>query len=334
MKLTLLALAFLLLSACVPANTPNELAAVAAVRQTQESGAVATQAAAFPITQSFEQQEFNRHATETARPPAETSTAVANLQAVATLDAAKTQSARYALAYQTSISVTLEALVRLQSDTQARIAENNRAIAEETYRANAMQWVFYGCAGAVALFLFGAALIALYYFQKGAVTVHQVAERWAWDKVEQDHAKKLFELGFTPSSAGPVRISAPALAEQHLEKYSHVQLWRTACSKLVAQGVIAGQGGAKHPFSETTLSQFVSRPDTAGVWVDGYRKISKVLQDNGVWFSPGPRIAPEWGQGWNWDRFSREFDLTPLHHLPEGNPPDVKTPAWSFAEAA
>lgn len=303
--------------------------------------AVSTQIAAAPVTQSYLEAEYEKSLTATALPPQQTATQ----QALQLADFAITQAwdnrTATAVAQTIAYSQTAIALVKIDSDAQARVAENNRKIAEETYRANSMQFVYYGCAGSLVFVFVAGALIALFYFQKGAVTVHQTFERRQWDKVEEDHAKKLFELGLAPSSIGPILLSqpsAPALADKHLEKFHHTQTWRTACKKLVEHGVIAGQGGAKHPFSETTLIPFVSRPDSGKVWVDGYRKISDVLQANNIWYVAGPRIAPEWGSDakgiWNWDRFEREFDLTPLHSLPDGNPPDVKTPAWSFAVSA
>lgn len=335
MKIVILIYLALLLSACVPANTPNELAALASVRQTQESGAIGTQAASIPVTQSHMDKLYAQHATETAIPPALTQRANDNRATDIAIDSLAARATSESLYLAHSLSATVEALSVLESETQKTIAENNAAIARATIGVNTFEIVMYTGAGVLIVGLAVLISVSLWQLQALMVAKRKTTERRMWDAAELEHERRAREFGFIPSSAGLVALAPPIVEARKAEYIANISLsqsWRTAARKLVEQGVIAGRGGAKHPFSETTLGGFVLRPESGAVWLDGYRRLSRFLIDNGIWVSAGPRIAPVWGDGWSWERFEREFDLTPLHHIPNTPPPDVKIPAWSFGQ--
>lgn len=327
-------LALILCSACAPALDPNGGGAYYAALTTATVIARSAQATAQPVTQSYLESVYAQSLTATFIGPALTATENANVATRIANELSAQRATSEAFRSSAVISDALQAQQVLESDTQRTIADNNRAMAESQYRANAMQWVYYGGASAFVIFIFIFAIVAARQTQIFLDDIRTIQKGRAMFKAKLDSEREARRWGYYVTSGGftEARALAAPIVEQRKANYSHEQLWRGAIRKLVTHGVIAGQGGAKHPFSETELSQFVTRPDTHKVWTDGYRKLSRVLQANEIWFCAGARVAPEWGQGWTWDRFESEFDTTPLHSLPDGNPPDVKTPAWSFGQ--
>jgi len=324
-------------ASCAPQLDPNGGASYYNALTTATVMAQFAQATAQPSTQSAKEYEYAQSLTQTFIPPALTATANSN---IATQDANSNVAARAtteSLDHQNALTVTMQALAVLESDTQARIADNNRAISESVYRANAMQWVWYGGAVVFVLILFGAALISLFYFQKGALVAKQVFERREWDKVEQEHAKKLFEMGLSPSSIGPMLLiqpSAPALAEKHVENYQRANNWRAILKTYVASCIELERGGVRQPFSRPNCLTYklIQDPATERPWQLGHDRVIGLLRELKVIDNTGKggstRLVVDVGE------FARVIDLSPLPNLPPDPIPRAKitVAGWQLSQ--
>lgn len=307
------------------------------MRLTQQSGAYATQAAGIPATQDAQQRAYIVSITETALPPQLTTIAITQNAAylIATIesDNATRQSAANALIY----SQTVASATQYASDVQVQIADNNRAMAESQYRANAMQWVWYGGAGVGVVAFAVLLVIILWQVQNFSVSIRQVNEQRAWDKVEEDHAKKLFEYGYLPSSAGLVLLNppelAPQLASQHIEKYQSANNWRAVCKTYVASCIELERGGVRQPFSrpKCLTYELIQDPTTLRVWQLGHDRVIGLLREIGVVDNTGrggsTRLIVDVAE------FARVIDLAHLPKLPPDPIPHAKIMVAGWQES-
>lgn len=309
-RLSALALLCLVLAACGGTATPDPYGMVGAGNAYIAQTEIAQTRA--PETQTANDKLFDQHRTETAEPASLTSTAVANLAALATLEAGKTQSARDALAYQTSVSLTLEALTLLQSDTQKRISQNNAAIANTGIVADSTQGLCFGAVGVLIFGLLVFACVTLRQYQLWLDTKRRIKDNRAWRQLANDYRPRIAApMGYRPEP--PRNLSA----ESKL---------RAACKVYVDACVTLAQGGVKHPFSRPTALTYglVLHPSTGEVWQSGHDVIIRTLTGAGVLANTGKGGRTEFAAGWDYERFKREFDLTPLPPAPEGPIPAAK----------
>lgn len=326
----------LLLTACANAGTPtlDPRVQVAAMNELDKINATAT-----AMSQGVNNAAFNQSLTQAFVPPALTATALGQ-HATELANASGAEHATQVAFYNSAaVTFTQQALAVLESDTQRRVSENNRVIADGVrwgaFWHSVLEW------GALVI-IFAVSISATWgviQFGLFAHTYRKEREKELKRRIDMRvyrDARDEAGSDFLLTSAGPMLAHHPVdtRAEERKRRYDHESAWRTACRKLIEQGVLMARSGVKHPFSETSLSPFVSRPETGAVWVDGYRKLVNVLKDAGALSTAGARSALGWGEGWNWETFDARWGTTPLPNLPEGNPPHVKIPIWSFAEAA
>jgi len=139
----------------------------------------------------------------------------------------------------------------------------------------------------------------------------------------------------TPKGYQPMPILESVNESTQPVTASREHRWRAACKRLVYAAVELGQAGEARPFSERALTirnPIVCHPDTGAPWTEGYRVLVGVLIGAGVLFAR-PGKTTEWGKDWTLDRFDREFDITPLPNLPDGEPPLVQITLRSPAVA-
>lgn len=235
----------LLLTACAPA-LPAEIGYAAYIAQmTGTSNAAIAQSTQAIATQSADEYQYAKLKTEQARPAMETGTAIAISTQQIGLDLAKTRAAYEALGYASAFTSTMEAGKVLSSDTQRRIAENNRAIADSVHGGELRRST---TGFLVGLGVFGFGVVVAWLVFQVCIHIHnrrKIADKGAaWTEIFKQE-KAMRALGVAQTSAGPTSYNAVTLAEKHLEKFNHAKTWRTACNKLVEHGVIAGQGGGE-----------------------------------------------------------------------------------------
>lgn len=313
-SITLLALCV----ACVPANTPNELAAIASIRQTQEVNGIATQQAGIPATRDAQNNAYITGLTETAIPPQLTTIAITQQAAylIATIEAdnATRQAAANALVY----SQTVASATQYASDVQARIADNNRAIAESQQRANAMQWVYYGGAGVLLFGLLALILIALWQGQQAIVTMRQIHERREWDKATLDAEVNARKFGLYVTSGGftEMRALAAPIVEQRAANYTRDSQLRAALKNYVTAGVDLARQGVKFPYSRANACKhlLIAHPVTGDWWQLGHTQTVKILREMGVLDNTGAGgetvLVVDVGE------YARKIDLSPLPDIP------------------
>lgn len=289
--LFLLALIAYMLSACVPANTPNELAALASVRQTQETGAYATQSAALPITQSANERSLSDSYTQTAIPPQQTTIAItqdaAMLIATIESDNATRQRAANVLVY----SQTVASATQVASDSQTRIAQNNRAIADSVYYGQLLRDVALWVSGII---LFGLSVLTAWAALQGGM----VAVAWRKStvkRIEQSTALIIYrenereanpgdEKKMVLTSAGPMVLQLTTIAQTRAEGHSRSNHWRNALKTYIVSCVELQRGGNEQPFSRPTCltHALITRPDSDKAWQEGHKRVVGLLKTLGV----------------------------------------------------
>lgn len=328
-------LTLLTATACAsPANVPPEIGyaqSIAAMTATRAYNSV--QATQTVVAQSYADAQFNQRLTETAIPPAQTATQqelerveVANIKA--RNDISLTMSA-----FSVAFTETQIALSVIDMQAQQEIAEAQAGQEWQITFGNAAPALCYGAVGIVLFALLVVACFAGYHTERLMHSARQVQENRMWNKAEFERHQREKDSAIERDGQRYYLTTsehrAVTVAEQHLAR---AHRWRMACKCLVGQAIILARQNAKHPFSETSLSGFVTQPETGKTWTDGYRRLIGVLKSAEVLASAGPRSAVEWAEGWNAERFAREFDMIHLPNLPEGEPPNVQIPAYSFAE--
>lgn len=325
----LLTLISFTLSACVPANTPNELAALASVRQTQETGAYATQVAALPITQSAQESVYRASLTETFIPPALTATANANDATHITNVQSASFATRISFYATHEYSATLRAGIVVESDYQRRIAENNSSIANATNGANTMRDVL-TWGGWIIIVGFGIS-IAWGVIQLGLYTHNTRKARETSDKWKRvfEAERLMLAAGVAQTSAGPTSYTptstAVTLAEKHLTTHTaRLDQWRAAGKRYVIACVNLQRSGVSFPYSRANACKhlLITHPDKGGWWQLGHDRIIKMLTAMEVLGSSGQ--GGEVKLIVDLDSVSRVIDLSPYSDWPPDPIPSVK----------
>lgn len=333
-RFCLVALLALLLTACAPMLPPEVGYAAYIAQMTGTSNAAIAQSTQAIATQSADEYQYAKLKTEQARPAMETGTAIAISTQQIGLDLAKTRAAYEVLSYANSYTATMAALTVLSSDTQKRIAENNRAIAESQYRANAMQVVFYGAALIMLFALLCLAYFGVYHAALFIDARRNIAETKAkWDAVFEQE-RKMFEAGVFITSGGQTAVT---LAEKHVAAYQdrndRASKWRGMLKAYTARCIELGREGVKHPFSRPTCAEYalLTRPDSAEWWQLGHKRVIDMLFKMGI-------LTNDTGQGGevvlaiDSGSVSRVIDTTPLPELPPDPIPVAKITLATFQD--
>lgn len=313
--LTALTLTAYALVACVPANTPDELAALAEVKQKAQASYISTQSAAIPITQDAQQRMLNDSYTQTALPPELTTIAItqnaAQLIATVESDNATQQHAANVLVY----SQTVASATENASNTQARIAENNRVIADSMYYGQLWRDVLTWTA-LLALFGLGV-LIAWCIIQVGIYVHHTRHDREISDKWKRtfEAERLMLAAGIAPTSSGHTSY-AITIAEKHLMEYQgRDSKLRAALKNYVTACVDLSQRGELHPFSRPTAAKYalVTHPARNGEWWQlGHKRIMDALFTLNILTNTGKGGETTFATGVDADNYSRIIDLAPL----------------------
>lgn len=322
MRLILFAL---LLTACSPALDPAGAGYYYAGLTTATREAADAQATAAPVTQSAREYEYAQSLTATFAPLAATATANANdATRIANLLAAQraTSEARYV---ESAGEATQQALAVLESKTQKTIQDNNAAIARSVIGLEAWRFFLWGVAVVMLMGVFAAVVIALYYFQNFIFVRGQVYERRAWDRAEIDNEIYARSNGFQITSAGLMQLSAPTIAEKHVQKYiARPDQWRAAGKRYIAAAIELERKGVTQPYSRANAAKdmLITHPDRGGWWQLGHDRLIKVLLGMGVLGSSGKggevRLIVDV------DAYSRMIDLSPYSDWPPDPIPSVK----------
>lgn len=321
-----IALLALSLAACAPTLPPEVGYAAYIAQMTGTSNAAIAQSTQAIATQSADEYQYAKLKTEQARPAMETGTAIAISTQQIGLDLAKTRAAYEVLSYANSYTTTVEAGKVLSSDTQRRIAENNRAIAESQYRANAMQALCYGGAGTLIFVGFVLACYATYQaalYLRTRRHIRETSDKW---NAVFEQERKMFEAGVFITSGGQTALS---LAERHVAAYQdrndRASKWRGMLKAYTARCIELGREGVKHPFSRPTCAEYalLTRPDRAEWWQLGHKRAIGMLFDMGI-------LTNDTGQGGevvlaiDSGSVARVIDTAPLPELPPDPIPVAK----------
>lgn len=333
------------LASCVPANTPNELAALADVRQTAQAQAVGTQAASIPITQSYEQSQLDHHATEAAFPAASTATALALATQQVGLGNAQARATYEALGFQNSITGTLEALEVLDSNTQRTIADNNRAMADSIRWGNFWQSVLEWGALIILFSLSTSAAWGVIQFGLFAHTYRTEREtelrrqlRMRIYRESLREANKDGEQEFLLTTAGPMvkTHSVITIADKHIENYQRANNWRAVCKTYIQSCIHLERGGVRQPYSRPNCLTYelIQDPATGGAWQLGHERVVGLLRAVGVIDNTGKggatRLIVDASE------YARVIDLAPLPKLPPDPIPHAKiiVAGWQAAQVS
>lgn len=325
-RVCLVALLALSLTACAPTLPPEVGYAAYIAQMTGTSNAAIAQSTQAIATQSADEYQYAKLKTEQARPAMETGTAIAISTQQIGLDLAKTRAAYEVLSYANSYTATMAALEILESDTQKRIAENNRSIADSVHGGELWRSTKGFLVGLVVLG-FGV-VVAWLVIQlcAYALTRRNIAETKAkWDAVfEQEH--KMFQTGVFITSGGQTAVT---LAEKHVAAYQDrndkASKWRGMLKAYTNVCIELGREGVKHPFSRPTCAEYalLTRPDRAEWWQLGHKRAIGLLFDMGI-------LTNDTGQGGevvlaiDSGSVSRVIDTTPLPELPPDPIPVAK----------
>lgn len=326
----------LLLTACAPANVPPEIGyaqSIAAMTATRERNfAEATQAV---IAQSYANEQFNQSLTATSLPPAYTATALAASTLQLGLEQAQSRATAGALAYQVSLTATMESLAVLRADSERRIAESQAQL------ENAIEWgdakngiIRWG--GLITILGFGV-LVAWLILQLCAYILarRRIAETGdKWREIFKQE-KLMLESGVASTSAGPTSYSVVPVADKHIESYQRSNQWRALLKCYVQSCIHLEQGGVKQPFSRPNMLRYelLTDPSTGHAWQLGHDRVIALLR--------ALKVVDNTGKGGatrlivDVDSFSRVIDLSPLPELPPDPLPQAKiiVAGWQLSQA-
>lgn len=320
----------LALSACAPNLSPEEGYSVYAVRMTYAPVTATAQSMQAIATQGANEIAFSHSQTEAARPAASTGTALALATQSLGLKLAEGQgtavSARATVAY----TETQIALVKLESNAQRTLAENNRAIADSVHGGQLMRSIKDILAGIVVVGF--AVLIVWIVWQLCAYILNTRKDRERSDKWKRifEAERLMIDAGIVQTSAGT--ISAVTLAEKHVSAYqvkeSSVQQWRALALAYVQSAVeLSRSGETRYPFSEPVAvgNALITHPDTGEVWREGHRRLMGwLIDDCNVMARTGKGGKTDWAREWSLERFTHEFSRAPLPPPPDGPIPRAK----------
>lgn len=329
-RFCIVAILALLLAACAPV-APATLDPRAA--GAYFDGVVTADAQATAYQETSNEKQFRQSLTATALPPQQTATT----QALHLADIAITQAwddrASTAVAQTVAYTQTQIALARIDSDAQARIADNNRKIADSVHGGelwrNALTWLTWILVLAVGV------LAAWCSLQIGMVVVTWRKE--TRKRIEFDNAMRAYRVTqkeanpnggneFLLTSAGPVAKShAVTLADKHVTAYDRASKWRGMLKAYTARCIELGREGVKHPFSRPTCAEYalLTRPDRSEWWQLGHKRTIDILFTMGI-------LTNDTGQGGevvlaiDSGSVARVIDTTPLPKLPPDPIPVAK----------
>lgn len=333
---SILVLSVVLFTACAPANVPPEIGyaqSIAAMTATRERNfAEATQAV---IAQSYANEQFNQSLTATSLPPAYTATALAASTLQLGLEQAQSRATADALAYQVSLTATMEALAVLRADSERRIAESQaqleNAIEWGDAKNSIIQW-----GSLIAIIGFGV-LVAWLILQLCAYILarRRIAETGdKWREIFKQE-KLMLASGVASTSAGPTSYSAPALADKHIESYQRSNQWRALLKCYVQSCIHLEQGGVKQPYSRPNCLTYelIRDPATGRPWQLGHDRVIGLLRFMKVVDNTGrggsTRLIADVSE------YARIIDLSPLPELPPDPLPQAKiiVAGWQVAQA-
>lgn len=312
----------LLAAACAPTGTAtlDPRVQVAAMNEMDKINATAT-----AMAKDVNNAAFNQSLTQAFVPPALTATAL-NQHATELANASAAEYAtQVAFNYSTSITLTEQAFMVIESDTQRQVAENNRAIADSVHGGELWRSTI-GFLVGLGVFGFGVVVVWLAF----QVCIHiynrrKIADKGAaWTEIFKQE-KAMLALGVAQTSAGPTSYNAVTLAEKHVAQYDNASRWRGLLKSYVARCIELSRSGVKQPFSRPTCARYaiLTKPDEAEWWQLGHERVVKLLFGIGV-------LKNETGQGGpvvlavDADSVWRVIDTAPLPDLPPDPIPACK----------
>lgn len=334
----LLPLVFLL-TACANAGTPtlDPRVQVAAMNELDKINATAT-----AMSQGVNNAAFNQSLTQAFIPPALTATALGQ-HATELANASGAEHATQVAFYNSAaVTFTQQALAVLESDTQRRVSENNRVIADGVrwgeFWHSVLEW------GALII-IFAISISATWGVIQFGLFAH------VYRKEREKELKRRIDMriyrdardeagsDFLLTSAGPmVRThAAVTIAERHITDYQRANNWRAVCKTYVKSCIHLEQGGVKHPYSRPNALTYelIQHPATGKAWQMGHDRVISLLRELKVIDNTGKGGITGFAAGIDADNYARVIDTSPFPDFPPDPIPTAKiiVAGWQVSQA-